>query len=227
MDGDIDWRIAPTRPRWLPARHHRRLVGQFITGEQIALAACRRLDEALDAAHRPALARQLADETRHVALYRRYLERLGAPPAVSGLTAALGALDAWTGSADEMLLANHLLESEALAVQRELALWFPCPLLRQITRQIMRDEARHVALGRRLLAAAGQAPLDERAARYRRLRALWHDCVRAAMRDYGLGVFARVAPADALAQRWRRHRRALVRLGLVDDAHPAFADPRP
>jgi hypothetical protein len=223
---DIDWRVAPKRPRWLRARHHGLLVDQFIAGERTALATCRRLSGVLAQSEQPALTRQLADETRHVAVYTRYLARLGEAPTDAGeLAHELAALDTWTGSTSDLLVAHHLLENEALAVHRELALWFPCPLLRQITRRIMRDEARHVGFGRALLARAATAPLDERAARYHRLRHWWGDCARAAARDYGGAVLARVAPGDALLRRWRRHRRVLVRIGLVDEAHPAFADP--
>ncbi|MBI3512814.1 MAG: hypothetical protein HY060_01910 [Proteobacteria bacterium] len=110
-------------------------------------------------------------------------------------------------------------------MQREIATWFACPLLRQITRRVVVDEARHVALGRRLLRPLlDELEVEARASVYHRLCRLWHDSARAAARDHGGSVFARVAPLAALAQRWQRQRRALVRLGLVDDGHPAFAD---
>jgi hypothetical protein len=224
---DIDWRIAPARPRWLPRRNHVVLVSQFLHGEAAALAVCRRLALTSDGADRAALDQQSADEARHVEAFRLYLARLGdtSPPTLA-LARVLEGIAGWHGSSAGILLGNHvLLEGEALAGLRELATRYPCPLLRQVTRRVMRDEARHVALGRGLLRrAVAELSQDERVDLYGWLRGLWHAGVRAAARDHGGVVFGRVRPPDAIASRWARQRRALVRLRLIDDAHPAFAN---
>jgi hypothetical protein len=224
---DIDWHVAPRRPHWLPRRNHIVLASQFLQGEAIALAACQRLAAVLEPAAAAALAHQADDEARHACAYQLYLARLGdAAPAAGSLDAALDALIARPASPVALLLATHvLLEGEALAVQAEIARWFDCPLLGQITRRVMRDEARHIALGPALLGPAiARLDREKRAALYRSLRRQWRDCARAAARDHGGGVFARVTPSGALDRRWARRRQVLVRVGLVDDRHPAFAD---
>ena len=222
---DIDWRIAPARPRWLPRRNHVVFVSQFLHGEAVSLTVCRRLAVTLSGPDRSALDRQSEDEARHVSAFRLYLERLGdAGPRSFALDRVLEAITGWQGSQAGILLANHvLLEGEALAVQRELAT-FPCPLLRQVARRVMHDEARHVVLGRRLLRrAVADLSLDERVGLYDWLRCLWHAGVWAAARDHGGVVFGHILTQGAIAARWARQRRALERLGLIDDAHPGFA----
>jgi hypothetical protein len=223
---DIDWRVAPTRPRWLPPRNHAMVVSQFLHGETVALEVCRRLAATLHGTNRAALERQAEDEARHVEAYRLYLARLGElRPRATSLERVVEAITSWQGPPAGLLLANHIvLEGEALAVQHELGARFPCPLLRQLARRVMRDEARHVALGRAMLrsALAALSP-DERFALYDWLRRLWHDGAKAAARDHGGMVFARVAPRGAITARWARRRAALERVGLIEGADPRFA----
>nr|WP_255528922.1 diiron oxygenase [Roseomonas rosulenta] len=167
---------------------------------------------------RQAMATQIADEARHVEAYARYLARIGdiAPPRPL-LVQALGHIQDWRGSAVGLVLATHVvLESEALAIQQELARDFPCPVMQQISRLSARDEGRHLALGRVLLhAAALQAQqIEVRLELHRRLRCLWRDCAAAAAADHGL-AFARAAPEARLETGWRRLQARFRRVGLI------------
>mgnify|MGYP001807124585 CR=1 FL=1 len=216
---DIDWQVPPQRPWWLPRRNHVILASQFMHGEQVARSACETLLPRLpQGPFRHALGTQIADEARHVEAYARYLARIGdiAPPRPL-LVQALGHVQDWQGSAVGLVLATHVvLESEALAIQQELARDFPCPVLQQISRLSARDEGRHLALGRVLLHAAAlpAQPIEVRVDLHSRLRCFWRDCAAAAAADHGL-AFARAAPETRLETGWRRLQARFRRVGLI------------
>jgi len=216
---DIDWRAAPARPWWLPRRNHVVLASQFLHGEAVAQAACERLLPLLpEGGLRRALASQVADEARHVAVHERYMARLGdvAPPRPV-LVGALAQLGAWQGPPEGLVLATHVvLESEALAIQQALVRDFPCPLLRRICALAARDESRHLAIGRLLLREAGLAarPLEERVLMHRALRRFWQEAARAIAADHGL-FLARAATPARIEAGWERLERSFRRLGLT------------
>lgn len=216
---DIDWDVPPQRPWWLPRRNHVMLASQFMHGEQVAKSACETLLPLLpEGLFRAAMETQIADEARHVDAYARYLARIGdiAPPRPL-LVQALSHIQDWQGSATGLVLATHVvLESEALAIQQDLARDFPCPVMQQISRFSARDESRHLALGRVLLHAAAlpAQPFEVRLDLHRRLRRLWRDCAAAVAADHGL-AFARAAPAARLETGWRRLQSRFRRVGLI------------
>ena len=216
---DIDWHVPPQRPWWLPRRNHVILTSQFLHGEQVARSACETLLPLLpEGPFRQALETQIADEARHVEAHARYLSRIGdiAPPRPL-LVQALGHIQDWQGCAIGLVLATHVvLESEALAIQQELARDFPCPIMHQISRFSARDESRHIALGRVLLRAAAlpAQPFEVRLKLHRQLRRLWRDCAAAAKADHGW-AFARAAPEGRLETGWRRLQARFRRVGLI------------
>jgi hypothetical protein len=222
----IDWGLVVRPPRWLSHRAYITAVSQLYHGEIATIRMCCDLRaDSSDPVEREFLQAQISDETRHIALYRRYLDRLGAVgEAEPALAAALAGRFVWQGSPLGTIIAVHLLlEGEGLRVQREFGRWFPCDLLRQINASISPDEARHIAFGRRaLVAQIGTLCEEERVAIYQWLEGLWCECAQSASAD--IPSFIRLAMGRRwINERWARHRRILVRLGLVSDAEARAA----
>lgn len=219
VDHDIDWRRSPSKPWWLPRRNHATLISQFLYGERVAQAACERLLPLLPAGSlRLALTSQIADEARYCQAHERYLAQLGdiAPPSWVFVNAFQHVAD-WSGPAEGLVLAIHVvLESEALAIQQDLARDFPCPTLRRICLLAARDESRHVALGRALLQAANLSarPIDERLSLHRKLRQFWRDCAQAVAMDHG-PLLALAVPQSRLQSGWLRLQLVFRRVGLI------------
>ncbi|MDD9918729.1 MAG: ferritin-like domain-containing protein [Rhodospirillaceae bacterium] len=204
----------------MPRHAYVTAVSQLYHGELATLAMCRHLkDRVSTLADREALEGQIADEQRHIDIYRDYLERVGdiAPPEPA-LQAALDGRYVWQGSPLGTIVAVHLLlEGEGLRVQNDYGHWFPCRLLKSIHGSISPDEARHISFGRRLVAREiGTLSQEERIAIYRWLEALWREGARASQAD--LPALIRVSMGRRwMDERWARHERVLIRTGLVSE----------
>ena len=214
----IDWDLPATPPRWLPERAYRTAISQLYHGERATIAMCERLAAGIaDPPVRRFLGTQIADERRHMAHYERYLARFGGVGAIEeGVAMAYEGALAWPGSHHGAILAFHVvLEGEGLRVQRLYGDWFPCPLFRQINALIARDEGRHVGFGRHYLRTSlGAVSRAERLAIYRWIRQLWFDCAAAIRAEMPGSVSVLVGRAWA-EQRWRRQRRTLINIGLM------------
>ena len=219
----VDWSERIAVPWYLPRTVYVDIVSQLFHGERAARDLCRRLAGTLDDAQAETfLAWQIADETRHCEVYRRYLARLGdIRPHHPALDVTREAALAWRGSPLALVVATHiLLEGEAVQLQHELAKAFACPLFRDITTRAARDEARHHAFGRVYLRDR-LAALDpeERLAMYRWVRDMWQDCALATRsRFFGLDSFLLSRRRDTVEARWRRHAANLREIGLVHAA---------
>ena len=224
LEEAIDWNQAPRRPFWMTATQVRKAISQLYHGEVATSRLCQRLIEELeDPEARHCLEWQLADELRHAEAYRRYLERLGGVlPMDANLALTLSsALEGPGGTLGAMVAYHVVVEGEVLRVHDALARFLPCPLLRQINRLVVRDEARHVAFGRIYLTPAVAAlPGAARAELSSWVRQLWSQCAGTAMDDGRrnspvltrfLGLWLRGG--------WARHAAALKHIGLTPDAH--------
>jgi len=184
---EIDrWRW-PSLPVWLPRRLAARAVTQYFHGEIATARACDSLRHRVGLpAAREFLALQAAEERRHAALYDAYLNRLGGRyPHRLAIEATYDKALSWNGAPEAVILAFHaVLEGESLRLQRVIDKWMPCPLFREISAVIGRDEARHIAFGRVYL--RGALPClsrRERLAIFEWIRALWFGAVRDAIAD--------------------------------------------
>jgi hypothetical protein len=143
---------ARGRPEWDTYRWEVQswMVSQFLHGEQGALVVAARLVEAvpgMDAKY--CAASQVADEARHVEVFSRYLrEKI---PAAYPINAALRHLledilgdSRWDVTALGMQI---MVEALAMAAFRLANTTFHDGLIREITRLVARDEARHVSFG--------------------------------------------------------------------------------
>lgn len=219
----IDWSISPILPRWLGRRVYVDAISQFLHAEHAALRACDLIATGLapdDPARRFIIAQQ-EDERRHVALYARYLARLG--ETATSLDPAL----AWACEVvlspatptERLVLACHvLLEGEAVRLHGEITAQLPCPLLRAINTQIARDEARHAAFGRVWLRTqiAGWSEV-KREETHRWAAALWEGVASTEAHSGTIGgrIFAD-RRRTVIGERWVRHKAILGRLGLDD-----------
>jgi len=163
------------------ARHGRRMwdtfrwelqswmVSQFLHGEQAAMVVAGRLVETVpDVPSKLYAASQAADEARHVEVFSRYLrEKVADPYPVSEplrlLLADILGDERWDVIALGMQI---MVEALAMAAFRLADSTFHDDLIRQISRLVARDEARHVTFG--VLALNGlydQMTVAERAER--------------------------------------------------------------
>jgi hypothetical protein len=126
------------------------MVSQFLHGEQGALVVAARMIEAVpDIESKHCAAIQAVDEARHVEAFSRYLREK--VPAMYPVSPALGLLlrdilsDArWDITALGMQI---LIEALAMAAFRLASSTFHDDLIKEITRLVARDEARHVSFG--------------------------------------------------------------------------------
>jgi len=128
---------------------HAWMTSQFLHGEQGALIATARLVETVPGIdNKLYAASQVADEARHVEAFSMYMERLGHAYPVNPALAALLS-DIMTGERWDLtyLGMQIVVEGLALAAFRLGQDTAPDPVIRQITRYVARDEARHVAYG--------------------------------------------------------------------------------
>jgi hypothetical protein len=144
----IPWHLEPVLPTRVPARIYVDMVSQLYHAELAALDVLAELHAALPEA-RAFLATQIADEHRHAAVYRRYLERLGElAPIDPGLASIFAFAHATKLPPLAKVVALHVvMEHEALAQQQKRIDTLPCPLFAAVNRAILRDESRHAGFG--------------------------------------------------------------------------------
>ena len=125
------------------------LLSQFLHGEQGALMTAAALTHAVpDYEAKLYAATQTMDEARHVEAYQRYIDKLAIvypiSPGLKDLIDATLTADHWVKIAIGM---NMVVEGLALAAFHNMRKQTTCDLLRAITENVLRDEARHVAFG--------------------------------------------------------------------------------
>jgi hypothetical protein len=125
------------------------LLSQFLHGEQGALMTAAALTHAVpDYEAKLYAATQTMDEARHVEAYQKYIDKLAIvypiSPGLKDLIDATLTADHWVKIAIGM---NMVVEGLALAAFHNMRKQTTCDLLRALTENVLRDEARHVAFG--------------------------------------------------------------------------------
>jgi hypothetical protein len=142
-------RLSPAQRETFAAHATAQLLSQFLHGEQGALMTASTLTHAVpDYDAKLYCATQAMDEARHVEVYNRYVRKLAVVYPISPWLKEL--IDA-TLKADHyakiMVGMNMVVEGLALAAFHNMRRDTSCPLLRQLTEYVLRDESRHVAFG--------------------------------------------------------------------------------
>lgn len=187
-DRTVDWDRPALPPWWMPRQLAATAISQFHYGELATARLCAEMSNRLvSPAARTCLEVQVEDEQRHARIYSRYLEKLGGidqrPPAIETLYRKAVS---WQGAPEGAVLACHsLFEGEALQLHAAIDKWMPCPLFRDISAIIAKDEARHVAFGRLYLRdALPHLPRAERLGLFRWIRQLWFDAIGQAVDQF-------------------------------------------
>ncbi|MGO1117746.1 ferritin-like domain-containing protein [Rhodovibrionaceae bacterium A322] len=217
---DIDWSLAPKRPKWLVGRFHTLLISQFRHGEQVTVELCKKLLQTVeDPAVQTLLRQQIADEERHALTYDRYLGRLGGNGTVDpAMAAALEQMLSWKGSPLGLMVAVQiLLEGEALRTLQGWSRRISCPLFQQINTKIMRDEARHVAFGKVYLSQElAKLEEEEHQEIYRFVKDLWDQSAAGMFSQLHLpGIVTNRLRAGWTRNGWQKHVRSLEDIGLT------------
>lgn len=185
---DLDWDRQVRLPVWLPKRLAASAITHFHVGELATANVCDQIRNRPDMAlGRDFLEAQALDEQRHARLYGHYLDKLGgADPRPSIIECAYQRASAWKGAPQGIILAFHgVLEGESMRLQQAIDKWLPCPLFKEISAVIARDEARHIAFGRLYLQETlPSLPRIERLEIFHWIRALWFDVVRGAISHF-------------------------------------------
>ena len=140
------------RPMWDTFRWELQawMVSQFLHGEQGALVVAARLVEVVpDLDSKLYAASQAVDEARHVEAFSRYLREKVAQPypvtaSLAELLADILADSRWDVTALGMQI---MVEALAMAAFRLADSTFHDDLIKEVTRLVARDEARHVSFG--------------------------------------------------------------------------------
>lgn len=216
----IDWSPEPVLPAGLPHRIYVDMVSQLYHAELAALDVLARLDRELpEAQARRFVATQIADEQRHAAVYRRYLERLGdIAPVNTKLDAIFRfARDTALPAFALVVALNIVMEHEALQQQQKRIDTLPCPLFGVVNRAIVADESRHAGFGVVYLAdALPRASHADRlavAGWVKQLWAMWCDANEGRYAAEGAELLR--LERIALAERWTVLAERLERLGLA------------
>jgi hypothetical protein len=142
-------KLSPSQRETFNAHFAAQLLSQFLHGEQGALmtsAACVHAVPDHDA--KLYAATQTMDEARHVEVYDRYIKKLAIAYPISPWLKDL--IDATLSSGHFikiMIGMNMVVEGLALAAFHNMRRQTTCPLLRDLTGYVIRDESRHVAFG--------------------------------------------------------------------------------
>ena len=216
---EIDWSAGVLVPGSVRPAVYVDMVSQLYWAERVALEVLERMRRELPEAEAGAfLATQVDDEARHAALYLEYLQRLGElAPRDPGLGEVFHAAMQWNGPAWGRVVAlNVMMEHEALHQQKRRIATLPCPLFKQVNRQIADDESRHAAFGVLYLEhAVPRAEEGEKAEVMRwlgQLWGLWQQANRGRYQAEGEEVLR--LDAEELAHRGRRVTATLASLGL-------------
>lgn len=224
---DLNWDRRARLPQWMTHRMAIWTVSQLHHGEVATAHMCHALRDDVSASARAFLETQYLDEMRHADLFARYLDKLGGVATPSSvLQNCYRQALAWQGPPQAIMLAFHvILEGENLRMQNSAGTWMTCPLFKEVSAAVARDEARHVAFGRTYLRETLPGlQQHQRLDIYVWLRELWQNGVSAIIhRLKPPRLLRNTTVGGFLNSNWRERRRDLEGAGLFSlDEHMLF-----
>lgn len=142
-------KLSKSQQETFTAHSTAQLLSQFLHGEQGALMTAACVTHSVpDASAKLYAATQTMDEARHVEVYAKYCDKIAMVYPMSPWLKTL--IDA-TLKSDRyekvMIGMNMIVEGLALGAFNNMYRSTLCPLLKEITYNVMRDESRHVSFG--------------------------------------------------------------------------------
>lgn len=142
-------KLSKTQQETFTAHSTCQLLSQFLHGEQGALMTAAALTHAVpDYDAKLYSASQTMDEARHVEVYERYIRKLAQAYPISPWLKDLIDVTLQADHYAKILVGmNMVVEGLALAAFHNMRRQTTCPLLRDLTENVLADESRHVAFG--------------------------------------------------------------------------------
>jgi len=142
-------KLSKSQKETFHAHSTAQMLSQFLHGEQGALLTASVVAHSVpDNGAKLYAATQAMDEARHVEVYAKYVDKIAVAYPMTGWLKQL--IDA-TLKSDRyekvMIGMNMIVEGLALGAFNNMYRQTTCPLLKDITFNVMRDEARHVSFG--------------------------------------------------------------------------------
>ncbi len=142
-------KLSKTQLETFNAHSTAQLLSQFLHGEQGAVMTAAAVTHSVpDTEAKLYAATQTMDEARHVEVYAKYIDKIAITypmtPWLKGLIDATLKSDRYEKI---MIGMNMIVEGLALGAFNNMYRQTTCPLLKQITFNVMRDESRHVSFG--------------------------------------------------------------------------------
>jgi hypothetical protein len=129
------------------------LLSQFLHGEQGALMTAAMVTHSVpDAGAKLYAATQTMDEARHVEVYAKYCKKIAMTYPMSPWLKGLIDITLQSDKYQKIMIGmNMIVEGLALGAFNNMYRTTSCPLLKDITFNVMRDESRHVSFGHAFL----------------------------------------------------------------------------
>lgn len=142
-------RLSKSQQETFTAHSTAQLLSQFLHGEQGALITAATVTHSTpDYDAKMYASTQTIDESRHVEVFLKYIDKLAEVyPMAPWLKALIDATVQSDRFEKAMIGMNMIVESLALGSFHNMYRDTTCPLLKSITYLVMRDESRHVAFG--------------------------------------------------------------------------------
>jgi len=147
-------KLSKTQQETFNAHSTAQMLSQFLHGEQGALLTASLVTHAVpDNGAKLYAATQAMDEARHVEVYAKYVKKIAIVYPMTGWLKGLIDATLTSGRYEKVMIGmNMIVEGLALGAFNNMYRQTNCPLLKKITFNVMRDEARHVSFGHAYLA---------------------------------------------------------------------------
>lgn len=142
-------RLSKSQQETFTAHSTAQLLSQFLHGEQGALMTAACVTHSVpDAGAKLYAATQTMDEARHVEVYSKYCDKIALIYPMSPWLKQLIDVTLQSDRYEKVMIGmNMIVEGLALGAFNNMYRTTTCPLLKQLTFNVMRDESRHVSFG--------------------------------------------------------------------------------